>query len=112
MNDALGVRGAERLEHLGDEMREARRAATAGPRDLIDSTTDASGAPSRYSMMMYGRPSGSVARSRTLTMLSWRIKLTALASEKKRSTRSLRSEHSRDSTLIATRLPIAGCTPL
>ena len=29
-------------------------------------------------MTMYGRPSGSVARSSTLTMLSWRIRLTAL----------------------------------
>ena len=45
-------------------------------------------------------------------MLSWRIRLTARASEKKRSTRSLRSLHSRDSTLIATRLPICGCTAL
>ena len=45
-------------------------------------------------------------------MLSWRIRLTALASAKNRSTRSRRSLHSRDSTLIATRLPIVGCTPL
>ena len=57
MDDALGVRGAERVEHLGREPREATERQRRA-RDAC-STIAASGAPSRYSMMMYGRPSGS-----------------------------------------------------
>jgi hypothetical protein len=43
-------------------------------------------------------------------MHSCRIRLTARASWKKRSTSELCSDQSREITLMATRLPIAGCT--
>jgi hypothetical protein len=90
----------------------SRASPPSGSDAPIREMRSARGAPSRYSITMNGRPSGSVARSSTFTMLSWRMRFTARASEKNRSTRSLRSAHSRDSTLIATRLPICGCTPL
>src|SRR2546423_444332 len=72
----------------------------------------ASVAPSRYSMTMYGRPSGRRARSMMLMICSWRMMLTARASAKKRSTRSGLAASSADRTFTATRAPVEGCTAL
>ena len=66
--------------------------------------------PSRYSITMHGAPSGRTSKSSTLTMFSCRIRLTTRASEKKRSSSARSRVRSSESTLMATRAPMFGCT--
>ena len=107
VDDALGVRGVERVADL-------RRGSTASRRR--EQVARAPGArasvmPSRSSITKYCRPSASWPNEKMSMMFGWRIRLTARASSMKRAPAPASAENCAFSTLIATCLPMTGWTP-